>query len=134
MKQERIAAVLLDTEKESFGVLNIPNELGAFYKLLGCSCIDITVRQIGQDRKKTFEIICDAEGLFREPQKISAIDNLGGAQLIGPLLIVGPADSDGNLTGLSEEDANYIVDKIQLLATQKFKNPYPILTQCEYAY
>lgn len=37
------------------------------------------------------------------------------------------------LTSLSSKDANYILDRIQLLETRNFKNPYPILTQCEYA-
>ncbi len=132
MKQERITAVLVDTEKSVYGVVNIPNELEAFYKLLDCECIDITVRKIGVHCQKTFEIICDDEGLFKEQLKISAINNLGEAQLVGSLLIVGPADVEGNLTGLSSADANYVLSKIQLLATKKFKDPYPILTQCEF--
>lgn len=107
----------------------MPNELEAFYKVLGCSCIDITVRKIGT---KTVEIICGDEGLLVESPKISAIDNLGRAQLAGSILVVGRGDSEGNLTSLSNEDANYILGKVQLLATQKIKTPYPILTQCEY--
>ena len=85
------------------------------------------------DSAPEVEIICDDEGLFKEPQKISAINNLGQVQLVGSILIVGPADSEGNLTSLSNKDANYILDRIQLLETRNFKNPYPILTQCEYA-
>lgn len=130
LKRKRITAVLVDTAKEVFGIVNVPDELETFYALLGCSCIDITVRKIGT---KTVEIICDDEGLFKEPYKISAINNLGQAQLVGSILIVGPADSEGNLTSLSSKDANYILDRIQLLETRNFKNPYPILTQCEYA-
>ena len=116
LKRKRITAVLVDTAKEVFGIVNVPDELETFYALLGCSCIDITVRKIGT---KTVEI--------------SAINNLGRAQLVGSILIVGPADSEGNLTSLSSKDANYILDRIQLLETRNFKNPYPILTQCEYA-
>lgn len=133
MKQERITAILVDTEKEIFGMVNIPNDLETFYKILGCRCIDIVQRRIGAYCKKTFEIICDDEGLFKEPQKISAIDNLGQVQLVGSILIVGNADAKGNLTGLSEHDVKYILSKIQLLVTKKIKNAYPILTQCEYA-
>ena len=130
LKQDRLTAVLVDTEKGVFGIVNVPNELDAFYKVLGCSCIDITVRKIGT---KTAEIICDDEGLLVESPKISAIDNLGRAQLAGSILIVGQGDAEGNLTSLSNEDANYILGRVQLLATQKIKTPYPILTQCEYA-
>lgn len=130
MKQNRLTAVLVDTEKEIFGIVNIPNDLNTFYKVLGCQYIDITVRRIGT---KTVEIICDDEGLLVDSPKISAINNLGQAQLVGSLLIVGVGDSDGNLTSLSNNEANYILNRIQLLATQKIKRPYPILTQCEYA-
>ncbi len=133
MKQERMTAILVDTEKEVFGMVNIPNDLETFYKILGCRCIDIVTRRIGKHCKKTFEIICDDEGLFKEPQKISAIDSIGQVQLVGSILVVGNADAEGNLTGLSEHDVNYILSKIQLLATKKFKNGYPILMQCEYA-
>lgn len=130
MKQERLTAVLVDTAKGVFGVVNVPDKLDVFYALLGCSCIDIVQRKVGT---KTVDIICDDEGLFQEPAKISAIDNLGHAQLVGSILIVGTADAEGNLTSLSKADADYILGKVQLLATQKVKDPYPILTQCEYA-
>lgn len=122
MKQKRITAVLVDTEKEIFGIVNIPNELDAFYKVLGCRCIDITTRRIG---KTVAEIICDDEGLLVEAPKISAINNLGEAQLAGSILIVGNGDSDGNLTSLSNEDANHILSCVQLLSTRKIKKPVP---------
>lgn len=130
LKQDRLTAVLVDTEKGFFGIVNVPNELDAFYKVLGCSCIDITVRRIGT---ANFEIICDDEGLLVESPRISAINNLGRPQLVGNLLIVGRGGAEGNLTSLTNEEANYILGKVQLLTTQKIKTPYPILTQCEYA-
>lgn len=131
--KRRITAVLVDTAKDTYGVVNIPDELDVFYKLLSCDCIDITVRRIGLRGQKAYEIICDDEGLFKDPQKISAIDSSGQAQLVGSILITGPADSEGNLTSLTVPDINYIFSKIQLLATINFKDPYPILTECEYA-
>ncbi len=133
MKQDRITAILIDTEKEVFGMVNIPNELESFYALLSCQCIDIVQRRIGVHCKKTFNIICDDEGLFKDLQKISAINSLGQVQLVGSILIVGNADIEGNLNDLSEHDVNYIFSKIQFLATKNFKKAYPILTQCEYA-
>lgn len=133
LKQKWITAVLIDAEKDVFGILNIPNELETFYALLGCSCIDITARRIGKYSKKVFEIVCDDEGLLVESPKISAIDSSGQAQLVGNLLIVGPADQEGNLTSLTMDDADHILSKVRLIATKNFKDPYPILTQCEYA-
>lgn len=130
MKQEKLIAVLVDVEKGTWGIIEVENELDAFYKALGCRCIDITVRRIGN---KIVEIICDDEGLLVDSPKISAISNLGEAQLAGNLLIVGRADSEGNLTSLSADDACYIICKIRLMVTQKSQRPYPVVTQCEYA-
>lgn len=130
MKEEKLTAVLVNVETGMFGIIEVANELETFYKVLGCRRIDITIRRIGD---RVAEIICDDEGLLVDSPKISAIDNLGQAQLVGNLLIVGRCDSEGNLTSLSADDAAYIFGKIQLLATRKIRNPYPILTQCEYA-
>lgn len=130
LKEEKLTAVLVNVETGMFGIIEVANELETFYKVLGCRRIDITIRRIGD---RVAEIICDDEGLLVDSPKISAIDNLGQAQLAGNLLIVGRCDSEGNLTSLSADDAAYIFGKIQLLATRKIRNPYPILTQCEYA-
>lgn len=132
MKEKRIVGVLADVEKEMVGLVEIPNGLDAFYKVLNCGCIDIVTRRIG-DSKKAYDIVCDDEGLLKEPHKISAVDSAGNAQLVGNILITGTADAEGNLTSLSTDDATYILKKIQLVKTKKFDAPYPVLTQCEYA-
>lgn len=131
MKEKRIMGVLIDVEKEMVGPVEIPNDLDAFYKVLNCGCIDIVTRRFG-DSKKAYDIVCDDEGLLKEPQKISAVDSAGNAQLVGNIFITGTADAEGNLTSLSTEDFNYILSKIQLIRTKKFVTPYPMLTQCEY--
>lgn len=131
MKEKRIVGVLIDVEKEMVGPVEIPNDLDAFYKVLNCGCIDIVTRRIG-DSKKAYDIVCDDEGLLKEPQKISAVDSAGNAQLVGNIFITGTADAEGNLTSLFTEDFNYILSKIQLIRTKKFVTPYPMLTQCEY--
>lgn len=131
MSKNLLRGVLVDVENESASIVEIPDDLDEFYKILNCDCIDITVRRIGY-RKEKFNIVCDDEGLLKEPQKISAIDNLGNPQLVGNLFIVGTADSEGNLTSLSEDDAAYILARVQKMGTRKFPAGYPMLTQCEY--
>lgn len=126
-----LRGVLVDVEEETVSVVEIPDELDEFYQILNCDCIDIVARRIGY-RKQKFNIVCDDEGLFKNPQKISAIDNLGNAQLVGNLFIVGDTDSEGNLTSLSEDDAAYILARVQKMGTQKFPAGYPMLMQCEY--
>lgn len=129
---KKLLGVLVDVWNEKMQAVEIEDNLDSLYKILDCSCIDIVRRRIGGRYKKSFEIACDDEGLFREPQKISAIDNLGTAQLVGNIFITGESDADGNLTSLTEYDVSYILSKVQKISTRKFINGYPMLTQCEY--
>lgn len=129
---KKLLGVLVDVYNEKAQALEINDDLDSFYKILDCSCIDIVRRRIGGRHKKAFEIVCDDEGLFREPQKISAINNLGEAQIVGNIFIAGLTDLDGNLTSLTEYDIAYILSKVQKMSTRKFINGYPMLTQCEY--
>ena len=117
MAKKLLRGVLVDVEKETVGIVEIPDELDEFYRILNCDCIDIPVRRIGH-RKQKFNIVCDDEGLFKTPQKISAIDNLGQPQLVGNLFIVGGTDLEGNLISLSEDDAAYVLAKVQKWAPE----------------
>lgn len=129
---KKLLGVLVDVENEKVEAMEIEDDLDSFYKILNCSTIDIVVRKIGGRYKKAFDIICDDEGLFKKPQKISAIDNLGNVQLVGNIFITGTADNEGNLTSLSIHDVAYIKSKVQRMGTQKFPEGYPMLTQCEF--
>lgn len=91
---KKLLGVLVDVYNEKAQELEIDDELDSFYKILDCSCIDIVQRHIGSRIKKSFTIVCDDEGLFRDPPKISAIDNLGQAQLVGNIFIVGLSDGE----------------------------------------
>lgn len=126
-----LRGVLVDVEKETVSVVEIPDELDEYYRILNCTCIDIVVRRIG---RKNFYIVCDDEALFKEPQKISAINNLGQPMLCGNLFIVGGEVEgiNGNLTSLELSEAVYVTGKIQHMGTRKFPAGYPMLTQCEY--
>lgn len=110
-------------------VMEIQDDIQEFYKLIGCRTIDIVNRKIG---RKRFDIICDDEGLFTESPKISAIDNLGKPMLVGNLIIVGTADEEGNLVGLTDNEAKYVTERIQKMFTHKYPEGYYMLTQCEY--
>lgn len=132
MSKKILRGVLVDVENEKVSVIEIPDELDEFYKILNCSCIDIVVRNIGGKLRKKFNIVCDDEGTFKDSPKISAIDNMAKAQLVGNLFIVGSEVIDGELTSLSEYDVAYILSKIEKLPTRKFLAGYPMLTQCEY--
>ena len=132
MSKKLLRGVLVDVKNETARVVEVQDDLDEFYKILNCDCIDITVRRIGGRCRKKFNIVCDDEGLLKDPQKISAIDNLGQPQLVGNLFIVGGEVIDGELTSLTESEVAYILARVQKMGTRKFPAGYPMLTQCEY--
>ena len=131
MSKKLLRGVLVDVEKETVEIMEIVDELDEFYKILNCSCIDITKRSIGATSKK-FNIVCDDEALCKGEPKISAVDYFGITQLCGNLFIVGGKIDDGNLTSLSESEAEYVKKLVKKMPTRKFPNGYPILIQCDY--
>ena len=96
--------------------LNIKDELQNYYNLIECNSIDIVRRKIG---KRYFNIICDDEGMLVDGPKISAISNLGEVRLVGNLVICSDmVTEDGDLVGLSDEEAEYIRQRIEFLYTR----------------
>ena len=110
--------------------LNIKDDLQSYYNLLECNTIDIVRRKIG---KRYFHIICNDEGALIDKAKISAISNLEEIRLVGNLIIcAGDITEDGDLIGLTDDQAEYVKQHIELLGTRQYPQRYYILTQCEY--
>lgn len=126
---KKLFGVLLDVQNSKVEKIEIEDTLDELYRVVNCTYVEMPVRKIG---KKYFTCICDEEGLFSDDPKISAIDNLGNVQLVGNLFIVSAENSDGELKSLTDDEANYIMKRIQKLSTMKHPEGYPILTQCEY--
>ena len=95
-------AYLLDVHNNRARTVEVGDEdrLEEYYKLLNCSTIDITSRQI---EGKYFDIVCDDEGLFNEPVIVSALDSNGEPALCGSLLFCN-YDGEGGETSLTDED------------------------------
>ena len=101
-----------------------------WYPLLNCDLIDIVTRQIG---KNYYDIVCDDEGLFKEPLIPACLNfNEEGhpEEIInGNVFICGLADDNGDLTSLTEEGIEEILknivtvwykDMIQIVIKTKF--------------
>ena len=126
----KIKGILIDVENEKAECIEVESTLGEYYRILNCETIDIVRRKIG---RKELNIICDDEGLLKDEPKISAIDNLGGVMLVGNLFIVsGIVDDNCDLVSLTNEETEYIMQRVQKMYTRNFPNGYPMLTQCEY--
>ena len=77
--------LLLDVNQNEVKVVEA-NGLEDYYKYIGCNCIDIVRRKIGN---VTVEIVCDDEALFAEHPQISAVDIEGNSCMFGNLLVAG---------------------------------------------
>lgn len=110
-------------------VRQIKNDLQTFYDLIECDTIDIVRRKIG---KRYFNIVCDDEAMLVDWPKISAISNIGEVRLVGNLIIcAGDITENGDLIGLTDDQAEYVKQHIELLGTRQAPHGYYILTQCE---
>ena len=114
-------------DNEAPEVLDIPDDINTFYKLIQCTCIDIPRRKIGE---KFFNIICDDEGLFVESPKISAVNKYYQTQLVGNLIICSGEIDEENLTGLSEEEIQYVLKRIRPISTRLHPFGYHMVTDC----
>ena len=131
-KTETIKGVLIDIENDKADVVEFEGKLQNYYDLLHCDTIDIVSREIGNGRsRRRFDIVCDDEGLFSQDAKISAIDNLGRTMLVGSMLVVNRTD-EGETASLTDEECEFVLDKVQKMYTRRHPEGYLMLTQCEY--
>ncbi len=126
-----VKGILLDVRKEKVHVIEIKEAADELCRILNCTLLDITFRKIGN---VPVNIIADDIGALQESPKISAIDSLGHAQLVGNIFIAGDTDYEksSGLTSLSQKEIDYILSKILVLPTWKYPKGYPILTHCNF--
>ena len=90
--------------------LEIEDDLKVFYKLIDCDTVDMLTREI---ERNPFTIICDDEGLFVLNPIMSAISKTTDERLVGNLIITGMPDDDGELVGLTDGEAQNIMNRIK---------------------
>ena len=97
-------AFLIDSKTDECKAVEIEPSLDEYYRLIGCDCIDITLRSICG---RYYNIVVDDEGLLK-PNRSSAIcvtEGIGEV-LAGSLLIFGvsPEECDEDFQTLTEDD------------------------------
>ena len=121
--------LMLDVENKDVKMVEA-NTLADYYKLIGCRCMDIIHRRIGDVE---VEIVLDDEGLLVENPKVSAINVDGTPVLFGNLLIAsGRVTDDGELTELTEAEIDEIMGNVATITTSVYKEPYPALVEVDY--
>lgn len=99
-----ITGYFVDPENSIAEPRTIEKSLEGYYALLRCDTIDIVSRRIGG---RPFDIICDDEGLFKDPLYISATDRDGSPALVGSILVV-KFDGKDDVTSLTEEELDFV--------------------------
>ena len=106
------------------------NTLDDYYKFIDCNYIDIIHRRIGDVE---VEIVLNDEGLLVENPKPSGISVDGTQMLFGNLLIAsGRVTDDGELTELTEEEVDEIMDNVATITTSVYTEPYPAFVEVDY--
>lgn len=101
---------------DTFKIVEVKDDIHEFYKLLDVECIDIvstTVNGIPVD------IVCDDEALLKSDPVPHAVNSDGRACLFGKLLVVGIADSKGDLTSLTDEQCTKVLHSAGLIEIHK---------------
>ena len=122
--------LLLDVENKEIKMVEA-NGLDDYYELIGCRCIDIVRRTIGDVE---VEIVIDDEGALVNQPKISAISSEGTPMLYGNLLVAsGRVTDDGELTELDEDEIEAILTwNVATITTSIYKEPYPVFVEVDY--
>lgn len=97
-----IRGFFIDPENNTAEERTIPKSLDSYYSLLRCDTIDIVSRVVGGE---CYDIICDDEGLLKDPHYISAVDHYGKPALVGALFVV-KYDGVEDVCDLSEPDVD----------------------------
>ena len=121
--------LMLDVENKDIKMVDV-NGLDDYYNLIGCRTVDIIHRWIGDVE---VEIVLDDEGLLVNAPKPSGISVDGTPMLFGNLLIAsGRVTDDGELTELTEEEVDEIMDNVATITTSVYTEPYPVFVEVDY--
>ena len=128
-KEKRKIKVVFSNVKgnEPPKVLTIKDDLKTYYSLLGCNCIDIVRRKIGN---KLFCFVVDDVSLLKDHPLLSSWNlEEACANLYDNLVITGLEDDEGDLTSLSSSDINLIFSRFVSVLSDKRKCDYKLLIQ-----
>ena len=130
MHEEKLTLFLVSIEDKKAEKVVIDHSLQAFYDTIHCvyDTIDIVSRKIGG---KYFDVICDDDGLAREPHHCSAVDKEGSPMLVGSFLVANH-DTAGETRSLTDEDIEVIKKSVQNVCTRNLPMPHPIIVGMEY--
>jgi hypothetical protein len=116
---------LVDVEHDNCGTVEIREgkHLEDMYRLIGCRCIDITVRRVSG---RPYNIVCDDEGLLRDDPTVSAMGTDMRPQLVGNLLLFGIAP-DMDTRSLTDEEMGEVDEAVREVIDFDRMQMHPVL-------
>lgn len=117
---------LIDVENGKHGPVEVKGDdhLEQFYRLIGCRCIDIAVRKVGETH---YNVVLDDEGLLVEDPIASAIDREGHAMLAGNLVLFGMDEQTMDLTSLTDADVRNIRKSLMVAIDTEREKMYAVV-------
>lgn len=107
-RPREITGVLVgDTLKK----MTVKDELDTWYELIECRCIDIVSTTV--DGIKV-DIVCDDEACLIDKPVPHAVNSAHRPVLFGKLFVCGLADCEGNLTSLTNEQCEQVLQAVAL--------------------
>jgi hypothetical protein len=95
----------------------INDNLKCFYDKIGCQYIDIVIRNVGG---KKYCFVHDESGAYQDDVVYTAVcPHNPLASIPGTCIITGPADSNGDLTSLTNTDIRNLVTRLAVAANDE---------------
>lgn len=138
MKDRIVRGLLIDVDSKEPKVIEIADDIYAFYEYLHCDCIDIVTRVIGNDEtgKKAFTVVVDDEGLFVEKPKPSAIDDNCKVMFVGNIFICNSEETTDGVfeSSLSDSDIELLIKNVTHAHEIGTRKTHAVIRNCNYNY
>ena len=118
----------LNVKDGNFGTVEIEPTLQEYYKLLGCTCIDMVARTL---KNEAYDIILDDEGLLKGNPVISSVDSYCNPMTVGNLLFT-RCNEEGVEIGITDDDVKNILSCIGIGFSDFKPEGYPLIVGLNY--
>ena len=102
-------AILLNVNKNTVSVIDLPKTLSGLYNALD---IDMIENRHARINGEIYTIVCDEEGLLKDSCRVSVRDFMTGEPMIVGNILVCREDGE-DLSGLRHEDINNVLRYIK---------------------
>ena len=104
----KVSGIVVDVNRGTVYRVEVARELGEYYRLIGCDCIDIVMEQIGG---VLVNVVVDDEGLLKDDPRLAIWRQDGG--LYGSVLVLGFDRDEMDVRGLTEDEMRTVEGNVR---------------------